>query len=77
MAEDTESEVLLQTGAAYPAPQYIVDEAYISQKEYERLYKHSIENPEDIQLISLADTADEVVDIINKFYSEYLLSPNF
>jgi len=46
MAEEIESEVLLQTGAAYPAPQYIVDEAYISQKEYERLYKHSLENPE-------------------------------
>ena len=34
-------------------------------------------SPEDIQLVSLADTADEVVDIINKFYSQYLLSPNF
>jgi len=23
------------------------------------------------------DTADEAVDVINKFYSKYLLSPNF
>jgi len=46
MIEENESEVLLQTGAAYPAPQYIVDDAYISNKEYEQLYKHSIENPE-------------------------------
>ncbi len=31
----------------------------------------------DMELFSLADTADEVVAQINTFYSKYMLSPNF
>ena len=34
-------------------------------------------SPEDLDLIHLVDTADEVIDILNKFYKEYNLSPNF
>lgn len=34
-------------------------------------------SPEDLNLFTLVDTADEAVDIINTFYSKYLLSPNF
>ncbi len=34
-------------------------------------------SPEDMDLFTLVDTADEAVDVINKFYSKYLLSPNF
>lgn len=34
-------------------------------------------SPEDIDLFTVVDTADEAVDVINKFYSKYLLSPNF
>jgi uncharacterized protein (TIGR00730 family) len=33
--------------------------------------------PDDMALFTLVDTADEAVDVINKFYSKYLLSPNF
>ncbi len=32
---------------------------------------------DDMELFSLADTADEAVEMINAFYSKYLLSPNF
>ena len=32
---------------------------------------------DDMDLFTLVDTADEAVDVINKFYSKYLLSPNF
>ena len=32
---------------------------------------------EDMELFKLADTADEAVEIIDNFYSRYLLSPNF
>ena len=32
---------------------------------------------EDMELLTLVDTADEAIDVINKFYSKYLLSPNF
>jgi uncharacterized protein (TIGR00730 family) len=34
-------------------------------------------NPEDLDLFTIVDTADEAVDIINNFYAKYLLSPNF
>jgi len=38
--------------------------------------EHNI-NPEDLQLFHLVDTAKEAVDIIDDFYSKYLLQPNF
>jgi hypothetical protein len=34
-------------------------------------------SPEDVSLFTVVDTADEAVEVINKFYSKYLLSPNF
>ena len=34
-------------------------------------------SPEDMDLFALVDTADEAVELINSFYSKYLLSPNF
>lgn len=38
--------------------------------------EHNI-SPDDLNLFTLVDTADEAVDVIVKFYSRYLLSPNF
>lgn len=32
---------------------------------------------EDMKLYYLADTADDAVSYINKFYSEYVMKPNF
>lgn len=32
---------------------------------------------EDMDLFTLVETADEAVEVINKFYAKYLLSPNF
>lgn len=34
-------------------------------------------NPDDLNLFTVVDNADEAVDHINHFYSKYLLSPNF
>ncbi|WP_179346567.1 LOG family protein [Winogradskyella ursingii] len=34
-------------------------------------------SPEDLDLIHIVDTADEVIEILNDFYKEYNLSPNF
>ncbi|MEZ4779834.1 MAG: TIGR00730 family Rossman fold protein [Flavobacteriaceae bacterium] len=34
-------------------------------------------SPNDIDLINLVDTEDEVLEILNTFYDEYNLSPNF
>ncbi|TYP75027.1 LOG family protein [Aquimarina intermedia] len=34
-------------------------------------------SPGDLDLVHVVDTPDEVLDILNKFYGEYNLSPNF
>ncbi|MBL4746814.1 MAG: TIGR00730 family Rossman fold protein [Flavobacteriaceae bacterium] len=34
-------------------------------------------NPADLALISLVDTSDEVLEVIDTFYNKYSLSPNF
>lgn len=34
-------------------------------------------SPEDLNLIHLVDSADEVIDILDGFYTNYTLSPNF
>ena len=39
--------------------------------------KYKTISPEDIDLIQIVDTSDEVVEIINNFYKKYNLSPNF
>ncbi|MBF4470846.1 TIGR00730 family Rossman fold protein [Flavobacterium sp. HJJ] len=38
--------------------------------------EHTI-SPDDLNLFKIVDTEDEVVDVINKFYKKYDLSPNF
>ena len=39
--------------------------------------KYKTISPEDIDLIKLVDTSDEVIKVLNDFYAEYQLSPNF
>jgi uncharacterized protein (TIGR00730 family) len=34
-------------------------------------------NPEDMNLIKIVDTEDEVVEALDNFYKKYNLSPNF
>ena len=34
-------------------------------------------SPEDLQLIELVDTEDEVVQILTNFYDQFAISPNF
>ena len=34
-------------------------------------------SPEDLDLIKIVDSAEEVVDVLDKFYKKYTLSPNF
>lgn len=41
------------------------------------LEEESNVSPEDLELFSVVDTADEAVKLIDDFYSKYLLSPNF
>lgn len=41
------------------------------------LEKENSISPEDLELFRLVDTAEEAVEVIDEFYSKYLLSPNF
>jgi uncharacterized protein (TIGR00730 family) len=41
------------------------------------LQRHNNVSAEDLDLFSIVDSEDEVVEIINKFYNKHLLSPNF
>ena len=34
-------------------------------------------SPHDLELISIVDTEEEVLEVINTFYKKYSLSPNF
>jgi uncharacterized protein (TIGR00730 family) len=38
--------------------------------------EHTI-SPDDLNLFKIVDTEDEVVEVLNKFYKKYDLSPNF
>ena len=38
---------------------------------------HKTVSPEDLNLIHLVDTEDEVINILDDFYRQYALSPNF
>ena len=39
--------------------------------------KYGNVSPEDLDLIKIVDTEQEVVDVLNNFYNKYSLSPNF
>lgn len=41
------------------------------------LEKENNVSHKDLDLFQIADEADEIVDLIDKFYSKYMLSPNF
>lgn len=34
-------------------------------------------SPGDIGIMNIVDTADEAVEVIDRFYSKYLMKPNF
>jgi len=38
--------------------------------------EHTV-SPEDLNLMKIVDTEDEVVDVLDTFYKKYNLKPNF
>jgi len=76
-----ESATLIQTGKIGRFPIVLVGSDFwkgmvdwienVVQEEQKNI------SPEDLDLFTVVDTAAEAVDVINKFYSKYLLSPNF
>lgn len=76
-----ESATLIQTGKIGKFPIVLVGTGFWKGlvEWIEKVVQMEQKNisPEDMDLFTLVDTADEAVAVINKFYSKYLLSPNF
>lgn len=76
-----ESATLIQTGKIGKFPIVLVGSGFwkglvdwiheMVQQEEKNI------SPEDMDLFTLVDTSGEAVEVINKFYSKYMLSPNF
>ncbi|MFC2090116.1 TIGR00730 family Rossman fold protein [Bacteroidota bacterium] len=76
-----ESATLIQTGKIGRFPIVLVGRDFwsglIEWMEEKVMGEQKNISPEDRELYTLVDTASEAVDVINEFYSKYLLSPNF
>ncbi len=76
-----ESATLIQTGKIGRFPIVLVGSDFWKGlvEWIEKVVQEEQKNisPEDLDLFTVVDTASEAVDVINKFYSKYLLSPNF
>jgi len=76
-----ESATLIQTGKIGRFPIVLVgSDFWRGLVEWiEKVVQQDEKNisPEDVSLFTVVDNADEAVAVINKFYSKYLLSPNF
>jgi len=76
-----ESATLIQTGKIGRFPIVLVGKNFWGGmvewiREVVQQEEHNV-SPEDVEMFQLVDTADEAVEVINAFYSKYLLSPNF
>lgn len=76
-----EALTLIQTGKIGKFPIILIGKDYwgglIDWIKNKMLEEEKNIADDDMDLFSVADTASEAVDLINKFYSKYLLSPNF
>lgn len=80
MDELCEALTLIQTNKIAKYPIIMVGKEYwqglVDWFENSMLAEKNI-SPEDLDFYKVVDTADEVVEMISKFYSKYLLKPNF
>ncbi len=76
-----ESATLIQTGKIGKFPIVLVGSEFWQGlvSWIEKVVQEEEKNisPEDIDLFTVVDTPEEAVAVINRFYSKYLLSPNF
>ncbi|HQV00607.1 MAG: TIGR00730 family Rossman fold protein [Bacteroidia bacterium] len=80
MDELFESLTLIQTKKIAKFPIILVGTEYwagLVDWIKDTLIKGNYISVEDLDLFTLVDTPEEVVDVINKFYSKYTLKPNF
>jgi len=76
-----EAMTLIQTNKIEKFPIILVDRGFwgglLNWVETTLLNANNNISKEDLDLIHLVDTADEVIEILDSFYNEYGLSPNF
>jgi uncharacterized protein (TIGR00730 family) len=76
-----EAITLIQTKKIGKFPIVLVGKKYwsglIDWIKNEMLEEEHTISPNDMDIVTLVDTADDAVEVIKKFYSRYLLSPNF
>lgn len=76
-----EAVTLIQTKKIAHFPIVMVGKEYwgglIDWLKNELIGKYNYASPEDTDLIDLVDTPDEAVEVIQNFYSKYLVKPNF
>jgi len=80
MDELFESITLIQTGKIGRFPIVMVGKDYwegLMDWIKTTLVNEKYINPDDLNLFTLVDTAEEAVTVIDNFYSKYLLKPNF
>jgi uncharacterized protein (TIGR00730 family) len=81
MDELFEALTLIQTEKIGQFPIVLVGKSYwnglTTWLKETMLEQHGYLCDKDLNMFSLVDDADSAVEIINKFYSKYLLSPNF
>jgi uncharacterized protein (TIGR00730 family) len=76
-----EAMTLIQTGKIGRFPIILYDSAFwnglLDWIKATLLEKYKTISPEDLNLFRLVDTPDEAVEHIDKFYSKFVLKPNF
>ncbi len=76
-----EAITLIQTNKIGKFPIILVGRTYwsglIDWIKEQLLEKEKNISPEDMDLINLVDTTEEVLEIVDEFYSKYTLKPNF
>lgn len=81
MDELFEALTLIQTNKVAHFPVVLVGKSYwagmLTWIKETLIEQEKNADVDDLNLFKLVDTADEVVDIVNTFYSKYLLKPNF
>ena len=80
MDELFEAITLIQTKKIAPFPIVLVNNDYwagLLDWIKSTLIQSGAINKKDLNLFSIVDTADAAVNKIDKFYSKYLLKPNF
>ncbi|MDP4149107.1 MAG: TIGR00730 family Rossman fold protein [Bacteroidota bacterium] len=81
MDEFFEVATLIQTGKMSQVPLILVDSTYwgglLEWMKETMLRQHTYISPHNLDLLKIADSAEEVVDHLLDFYSKHSLQPNF